>query len=136
MMLHAFIGAMVDPSGTKNPCVAALQWDTNEPAAVKWEFTPAGQDPVDWSHSRELLISALTTSSFVGMGDVGLSCEGDTLWVYLNSPEGDAIVCMPREPVDLLIEDSIRTIPSGSEAETSVITDSVDRLIETVLSVE
>lgn len=138
-MLHAEIKATIEANaeGAAKKIRAHLSWDRETPASVTWSFEQTGKDGYEelviWSHARELLVEALTTSNTVGVGDVLITCQTEALSLHLQAPSGDAVVTMPRELVDMLIEDSIRACPSGSDEESALIEAGIDSLLAGIL---
>ena len=79
---------LVSGPETNARVVAALDYTTRDPYAVRATFTRACHSPVVWVFARELLLVGVARHA--GAGDVQVYPSGDDVILELNSPEGSA----------------------------------------------
>ncbi|WP_049579189.1 SsgA family sporulation/cell division regulator [Streptomyces sp. SBT349] len=100
------------------PVPARLRYHAEDPYAVHVSFHINSESPVDWAFARELLIEGLTRPS--GQGDVRLwpgTARGcHVLCLALQSPDGEALLHAPVEPVAAWLRRTLRLVPPGAEA--------------------
>lgn len=97
-----------------------LRYHSGDPFAVHLTFHDGSPAPVPWTFSRELLLDGLFAPA--GHGDVRVwpaaaAAGGRVLCLALTSPEGDALLRAPMQPVARWLERTLRLVPPGAEEE-------------------
>ncbi len=115
MIATSFTAQLIVAGQQSIPVAVTLHYySVEDPFAVRaiFEF---GEDKVDWTFARELLI--LGTANDVGNGDVRVypSLETDAVILSLSSPEGDALLELPRQPLVGFINRTTALVPVGEE---------------------
>lgn len=82
-------------------------WKPNHPADVLLRLTvPDGE--IDWHFGRQILIDAMIDTDPVGNGDVqACLVSPKSFQVYLESPEGAAILAFPADVVKKFLKDTL-----------------------------
>ncbi len=98
---------------------AALQYDADDPYAVRAVFHPLDQSgTVEWFLSRDMLAQAL--SEHTGHGDVRMwptSDSGrDAVRMVLSSPAGSALLEFPAQGMESFLRETWSTVPPGTES--------------------
>lgn len=98
---------------------AALQYDADDPYAVRAVFHPPAQSgTVEWLLSRDLLAQAL--SEHTGHGDVRMwptSDSGrDAVRMALSTPAGSALLEFPAQDVESFLHETRTAVPPGTES--------------------
>ncbi|MFF4113580.1 SsgA family sporulation/cell division regulator [Streptomyces sp. NPDC001714] len=101
------------------PMYVALQYETDDPYAVRAVFHPPGQGrTVEWFFSRDMLAEAL--SERTGQGDVHMwptaDSGRDVVCIALSSPAGSALLEFPARGVESFLRETWSVVPPGSEA--------------------
>lgn len=111
---------LLAPDATGIPVRCVLHYEPSDPYAVHLVFhtdAPDGE-PVHWSFARELLLTGLATPS--GVGDVRIwpwtTLAGESVALALSSPDGQAVLESPREPLGRFLDAAHASVPAGSEA--------------------
>ncbi|KDN84231.1 regulator [Kitasatospora cheerisanensis KCTC 2395] len=96
--------------------VVDLDYDGDDPFAVRFTFHLPGDQPVTWVFARELLVDGLSRAS--GEGDVHIHPVGEELSevdLVLRSPEGDARMRAAATPLLAFLARTDRVVPMGQE---------------------
>ncbi|MFD8598983.1 SsgA family sporulation/cell division regulator [Kitasatospora sp. NPDC059646] len=96
--------------------VVDLDYDGDDPFAVRFTFHLPGDQPVTWVFARELLVDGLSRAS--GEGDVHIHPVGGELTevdLVLRSPEGDARMRAAAAPLLAFLARTDRVVPMGQE---------------------
>jgi len=97
--------------------VVDLDFDGDDPFAVRFTFHLPGDEPVTWVFARELLVDGLSRPS--GEGDVHLRPLGEDLGevdLLLRSPDGDARMRAAAPPLLAFLARTDLVVPMGQEA--------------------
>jgi hypothetical protein len=124
--MRVTVPGTIDPWGANEPCTVTVRWSTVDPAALYWRFVsnnnPAN-DP-EWVFARSILMDIYAGGAAQsGEGDVMVGLEGDWLYLNLDSPEGQATVCVPAGKIWQLLKQADHVCPSGSDVESEVMDD-------------
>ncbi|MFJ5922782.1 SsgA family sporulation/cell division regulator [Kitasatospora sp. NPDC092948] len=97
--------------------VVDLDYDGDDPFAVRFTFRLPGDEPVTWVFARDLLVDGLSRPS--GEGDVHLRPLGEDLGevdLLLRSPDGDARMRAAAAPLLAFLARTDLVVPMGQEA--------------------
>jgi hypothetical protein len=106
------------------PVAALFAYRTEDPYAVHLTFHIDSVHPIRWTFARDILIDGIFRPS--GHGDVRVwpvKTETDgrlaarALMLALTSPDGDALLQAPADPVAAWLERTLRIVPPGSEGD-------------------
>jgi hypothetical protein len=140
MQMHTVVGRELEISLVLSPersvpLPARLVYRSDDPYAVHLTFHVGSATPVHWAFARELLVEG--TFRPCGHGDVRVwpakANRRDVLCVALSSPEGDALLEAPAEPVSEWLQRTLRAVAPGREREQLAIDDALRRLLAPVL---
>ncbi len=96
---------------------AALQYDADDPYAVRAVSTPWTSGRSRWFFSRDMLAQAL--SEHTGHGDVRMwptSNSGrDVVRTVLSSPAGSALLEFPAQGVESFLRETWSAVPPGTD---------------------
>ena len=94
MITHT-IPTSLAQAGEIIPIPVTLAWDPMVPVRVTASFTVSG-GTVPWELSLESLRLGVHTvfPHQIGRGDVAITSDADSVILFLNSPEGNAVVLM------------------------------------------
>ncbi|MBB0247131.1 SsgA family sporulation/cell division regulator [Streptomyces alkaliphilus] len=96
-----------------------LRYRSEDPYAVHVTFHTNSPVPVDWTFARELLMEGVVRAT--GRGDVRVrpaDVDGrPVISLELTSPDGDALLQAPAEPLSAWLEHTLRAVPAGAEME-------------------
>ncbi|WP_405465608.1 SsgA family sporulation/cell division regulator [Streptomyces jietaisiensis] len=118
------------------PVAALLAYRTADPYAVHLTFHIDSVRPIRWSFARDILIDGVFRPS--GHGDVrvwpvraeaGGGPASRSLMLALTSPDGDALLQAPADPVAAWLERTLRVVPPGSEGERLGLDDDLSQLL-------
>ncbi|WP_354641626.1 SsgA family sporulation/cell division regulator [Kitasatospora camelliae] len=93
-----------------------LEYQADDPYAVRFTFHLPGDAPVAWVFARELLVDGISHPT--GEGDVHIHPVGEDLsevCVVLRSPEGDATLRASVPPLIAFLARTDRLVPMGQE---------------------
>ncbi|MFE1316595.1 SsgA family sporulation/cell division regulator [Kitasatospora phosalacinea] len=93
-----------------------LDYEGDDPFAVRFTFHLPGDEPVTWVFARELLVDGISRPT--GEGDVHIHPVGDDLaevCLVLRSPEGDALMRAAAPPLLAFLARTDRLVPMGQE---------------------
>ncbi|MFF3001363.1 SsgA family sporulation/cell division regulator [Kitasatospora sp. NPDC057940] len=96
--------------------VVDLDYEPDDPYAVRFTFHLPGDEPVTWVFARELLLDGISRPS--GEGDVHIHPVGEELTevcIVLHSPEGDALLRASAPPLVAFLARTDRLVPMGQE---------------------
>ncbi|MER8099604.1 SsgA family sporulation/cell division regulator [Kitasatospora sp. NPDC094016] len=96
--------------------VVDLEYEPDDPYAVRFTFHLPGDEPVTWVFARELLLDGISRPS--GEGDVHIHPVGEELTevcIVLHSPEGDALLRASAPPLVAFLARTDRLVPMGQE---------------------
>ncbi|QKW20813.1 SsgA family sporulation/cell division regulator [Kitasatospora sp. NA04385] len=96
--------------------VVDLDYDGDDPFAVRSTFHLPGDEPVTWVFARELLVDGISRPT--GEGDVHIHPVGDDLdevCIVLRSPQGDALMRAAAPPLLAFLARTDRLVPMGQE---------------------
>ncbi|GAA1931951.1 SsgA family sporulation/cell division regulator [Streptomyces sodiiphilus] len=100
------------------PVPALLSHRSDDPYAVHITFHVGSSAPVHWTFARELLTEGVRHPT--GHGDVRVWPtwnEGHgVVCVALRSPDGEALLQAPAGALSEWLEETLRVVPPGSEA--------------------
>lgn len=107
-----------------------LQWWAADPWAVRIEFVHEIDEdgvPIAWGFARETLDGGLTEHT--GEGDIRFWPDGpDLIAMALSSPDGHAILHLPRPRVAVFLARTYLLVPAGCE---SLVSDqAIDGLLD------
>jgi hypothetical protein len=118
------------------PVAALLAYRTADPYAVHLTFHIDSVRPIRWSFARDILIDGVFRPS--GHGDVrvwpvraeaGGGAASRSLMLALTSPDGDALLQAPADPVAAWLERTLRVVPPGSEGERLGLDEDLSQLL-------
>ncbi|MGW1029966.1 SsgA family sporulation/cell division regulator [Streptomyces sp. NPDC002577] len=102
---------------TRLPMRATFRFDVAVPAVVTVEFLAERGPKLVWRIGRELLHGGLTSMS--GCGEVRmwptLPGERPSSWLFLESPEVEALFEVPRAPLAEWLEATYQVVPAEAE---------------------
>lgn len=112
----------------------AMVWDMNEPFKVTLDFTNADESHSEWIVSRDVFADCLLNGPgpHFGGGDFTVNRGLASMGIELNSPEGNASVSFPLQPVVAFVSQTLHIIPRG-EQEFERIATEMDEFITDVL---
>jgi len=96
--------------------VVDLEYDADDPYAVRFTFHLPGDEPVTWVFARELLVDGISRPT--GEGDVHIHPVGEDLaevCIVLHSPGGDALLRAAAPPLIAFLARTDRLVPMGQE---------------------
>src|SRR3954470_19346819 len=110
---------LVVPDRTTVPLLATLEYDADDPYAIRLAFPVVDDDPVEWIFARELL--TVGTVRRVGDGDVQVWPAGPdndhALNIALSSPFGNALFEVPLMPLADFLHRTYEIVAAGHEPE-------------------
>lgn len=108
---------------------ARLTYCPDDPYAVHAAFHIGSGAPVHWTFARDLLIDGVERPS--GCGDVRLWPAGGGAYVFLSlaSPDGEALMEAPAALVRAWLDETLRAVPSGSEADGPALEEALGALL-------
>ncbi|CAL9292511.1 MULTISPECIES: SsgA family sporulation/cell division regulator [unclassified Streptomyces] len=113
------------------PVPARLTYRTSDPYAVHIVFHIGSENPVYWTFARELLVEGVFRPC--GYGDVRIwpsKANGRSVVLMgLSSPDGDALLEAPASQVSAWLEQTLRVVAPGTEAERLGIDDGLAALL-------
>ena len=110
--------SLVVEHGDAVPVDAVLGYDSADPFAVSVTFRVSAEEQVRWVFARELLMAGLDNPT--GQGDVMVwpdAIDSDVIILSLTTPQGHALFEAPRWIVRDFVEQSLATVPAGTEGE-------------------
>ena len=115
------------------PVLSRLTYHAEEPFAVTVAFRTERGRWIEWTFTRDLLVTGM--SEVAGLGDVrvrpDLSEDEEFLTLEIESPDGYASFELEREDIRTFLEASYELVPHGDESEHF----DVDGLIEEISNV-
>jgi hypothetical protein len=100
------------------PLPAELQYDVDDPYAVRLVLDAPSSTSVDWVFARDLLINGMRR--FAGTGDVLVipphRCRPDLVRIILRSSAGMATIGIPRSSVSRFLRRTVRLVRPGTES--------------------
>jgi hypothetical protein len=111
---------LLAPDATGIPVRCVLRYEPADPYAVHLVFHTDGPEgeAIHWSFARDLLAAGLSTPS--GVGDVRVwpwtTLAGESIALALSSPDGQAVLEAPREPVSRFLDVAYAAVPAGAES--------------------
>ncbi|MER5639624.1 SsgA family sporulation/cell division regulator [Kitasatospora sp. NPDC002227] len=111
--------------------VVDLEYDADDPYAVRFTFHLPGDAPVSWVFARELLLDGISRPT--GEGDVHIHPVGGELadvLIVLHSPEGEARLRAAAPPLIAFLARTDRLVPMGQE----LTGDEIDAQLADILS--
>jgi hypothetical protein len=124
---------LVAADATALPVRASLRYEPDDPYAVHMLFhaESTGSESVSWSFARELLVNGLDGPA--GIGDVRVwpwtSQRGDFVALMLSSPDGNALLEVPRSILVRFLRRTHVAVPSGHESDHLDVDAAVSRLL-------
>ena len=112
---------LLAPDATGIPVRCVVRYEPADPYAVHLVFHTDALDgeAVHWSFARELLAAGLAEPT--GVGDVRIwpwtTLAGDSVALALSSPDGQAVLEAPREPMARFLDAAYAAVPAGSETQ-------------------
>ena len=109
--------SLVVEHGDAVPVDAVLGYDSADPFAVSVTFRVTTDEQVRWVFARELLIAGLDNPT--GRGDVMVwpdAMDPDVIILSLTTPQGHALFEARRWIVRDFVEQSLATVPAGTES--------------------
>lgn len=99
-----------------------LDYDESDPLAISITFH-CGTRPPTWGIARDLMIAGLTSSEYVGEGDIRLRrIEADGTWLtqdqvelHLSCPNGEAFLLIPLIDLSRFLGRTLVKTPLGAE---------------------
>ena len=110
---------LLAPDATGIPVRCVVRYEPPDPYAVHLVFHTDALDgePVHWSFARDLLAAGLAAPT--GVGDVRIwpwtTLAGDSVALALSSPDGQAVLEAPREPLARFLDAAYAAVPTGTE---------------------
>ncbi|GAB3128080.1 SsgA family sporulation/cell division regulator [Streptomyces calidiresistens] len=94
-----------------------LRYRSEDPYAVQVTFHVNSPVPVNWTFARDLLVEGVVRPS--GGGDVRVRPAEvggrSVVSLELTSPDGDALLQAPAEPLSAWLEQTLLAVPVGAE---------------------
>jgi len=118
------------------PVATLFAYRSEDPYAVHLTFHIGSVRPIRWTFARDLLIDGIFRPS--GHGDVrvwparaeaGGRPASRSLMFALTSPDGDALLRAPADPVAAWLERTLRIVPPGSEGDRLRLDDDLSQLL-------
>ena len=108
--------SLVVDHGDAVPVDAVLGYDSADPFAVSVTFRVSAEDEVRWVFARDLIIDGLDRAA--GEGDVVVwpgADDPDVIYLSLTTPAGHALFEAPRWILRDFADQSLATVPAGTE---------------------
>ncbi|HKS47354.1 MAG TPA: SsgA family sporulation/cell division regulator [Amycolatopsis sp.] len=109
----------VSLNGSAQPVLSRLSYLGGEPFAVNIAFRTDRGRWVEWTFSRDLLVTGLSEPA--GIGDVrvrpDLAADESILILEIESPDGYALVEIEREDVERFVAATSEVVPFGAESD-------------------
>ena len=109
--------SLVVEHGDAVPVDAVLGYDSADPFAVSVTFRVSAEEQVRWVFARDLLVDGLDNPS--GQGDVMIwpdAIDADVIVLSLTTPQGHALFKARRWILRDFVEQSLATVPAGTES--------------------
>ena len=109
--------SLVVEHGDAVPVDAVLGYDSADPFAVSVTFRVSAEEQVRWVFARDLLVDGLDNPS--GQGDVMIwpdAIDPDVIVLSLTTPQGHALFKARRWILRDFVEQSLATVPPGTES--------------------
>jgi hypothetical protein len=109
------------------PVDVDLDYDPQEPHAIRISLALQGSEPVKWVVGRELLSDGLITRT--GDGDVRvMPLSDDAALMEFRSADGEAWFRMPSGEIAEFLQDTFEVVPRNRESEWIDLDDTLSRL--------
>lgn len=119
-------------NGCGTPVFSRWTYLAGDPYVVNLAFRGDRGHWIEWAFARDLLVGGLVEPT--GLGDVrvrpDLAFPDELLVIELESPDGYAIVEMPREDVEQFVAATRAIVPLGAESELLDIDAFIAQIIE------
>lgn len=109
----------------------ALRYTTADPYALKMTFTDPARpkESVAWFMARDLLLEGVDVRA--GLADVQVWPHSkNKLRLQLRSPEGNALLSMPRDEVRRFLDVTLSMVPRGQESQHLDVDACVAKILE------
>lgn len=114
---------------------ARFRYDPADPYAVSATFHCEPEpETVTWTFARELLATGLDQPA--GLGDVRVwpspwaTLHGDQVTIALSSPDGEAVLEVPRKALCRFLRRTYALVPRGQETRYQDIDSTLNRLLD------
>lgn len=123
---------LVVPEHTSVPLVARLDYNADDPYAIRVAFHTGEDDPVEWIFARELLTVGIVRP--VGEGDVRVWPSKDdsgerSVSIALSSPFGQAEFDTYVSPLAEFLHRTYEIVPAGQEATYVDLDEEIERYL-------
>jgi len=109
-----------------------MSFDPESPLVVNFDFDVEGV-AAKWMFSRDLVAEGCYSPNGVGDGDCRFWADNDgttdMLTVLISSPEGEAVLDVPRQSVLFFLETCDAQVRRGSKAEDMALAEQVELLL-------
>lgn len=114
-------------------CLAELSYyPKTDPLVVKVVFSVAGEPGVTWKVGRELMARGVGSPVPYGDGDIRMRCLGpgdEGVILCLKNVNGHADIRLPRQPLELFLEETFAEVPLGDEHFDSLIDEALKEIL-------
>ncbi|WP_280725709.1 SsgA family sporulation/cell division regulator [Kitasatospora sp. MAA4] len=114
--------------GVRHRLDVGVRYDDSDPLVVSLVFEAAGEVPISWAVSRDLLLEGLDRPS--GLGDVHVRPADDgELVIVLRTPSGTARLHAPAAALEALLLRTLILVPVGAEFAPGALERELDLLL-------
>lgn len=113
---HDAMSHVTSSLGFDDDVVMILEYDSQDPYAIYLRFEYVG--PL-WHLDRSIIADALTSDRLQGLSDVKARREGSKIEIYLDSPEGTAVVKIDALVVSAFLQEIYTLVPEDEAAKIS-----------------
>lgn len=120
LIQHDAVSHVTSSLGFDDDVTMILEYDTQDPYVIFLRFDYIGPT---WHLDRSIIADALTSDRLQGLSDVKARREGGMIEIYLDSPEGTAVVKIDALVVSAFLQEIYTFVPedeAGKIAEAAI----------------